>query len=205
MCQICDGASIDEVRKAVDRKIDLHGWVVQAVEGGADSDPWAYTIGLVEQFQHPELVVTSLDATVAGRLLDDLAERVRGGERFAPGSTDVGGVEVHFVPVHPWQFANGLFAMWFDHYRRFGSDDLLLSALQVIIPGWPYCSRHAHRAPRLDRSEPAVGGPRPNRAQRRARERSRLDDQRSGVEGRRQAGGSRRPPPSGRSSPGRRR
>src|SRR5580704_17188451 len=38
MCQICDGATIDQVRLGLARIIDTHGWAVQGVTGETDAE-----------------------------------------------------------------------------------------------------------------------------------------------------------------------
>jgi hypothetical protein len=187
MCQICDGATIDQVRLGLARIIDTHGWAVQGVTGETDAESWAYTVGLVERFGHPELVVTGINMKAAWGLLNDLADRVRDGERFAAGETiDLDGVDVGFANVHPAQFSRGVFAMWFDHYRAVAPAGLNLSALQVILPDWLFCARHARHMPRLDRPDPALGHIRPNRAERRSRARSNTGNRGRGRSGRRQ-------------------
>jgi len=187
MCRICDGASRDHVRLELAQIIDTHGWAVQGVKGETDADSWAYTVGLVERFGHPELVVTGISMKAASGLLNDVADRVRDGERFVPAETiDLGGVDVGFAAVHPAQFSRGLFAMWFEHYRAVPQAGLKLSALQVVLPDWLFCASHARHMPRLDRPDPALGLTRPNRAKRRSRARSNGGKRNGGRSGRRQ-------------------
>jgi hypothetical protein len=166
MCDICNGASRDDVRRALARKVYTYGWAIQGVEAGRDSDPWAYTVGLVEHFRHPELIVTSVCLDEAGFVLNRLSEDIREGRRLAPGAVaDVAGVEVSFVAVHPAHCAIDIFASWFDHYRSVGDDFLPLTALQVTFLG-----DHDPYLPRLDLPEPVLGLVPMNRAARRAHE-----------------------------------
>ena len=75
---------IDEiVRKDVDR----YGWHVAKIAGDDDVPPWAHTIGLCERFDHPELVVFGLDLDAMHELLNALGERIKAGQRFAPGES----------------------------------------------------------------------------------------------------------------------
>jgi hypothetical protein len=63
-----------------------HGWAVQAVLGeGVADPPYAYTIGLSTFDRHPELMIVGLPEREAGRMLNLLGERVRGGERLRAG------------------------------------------------------------------------------------------------------------------------
>jgi hypothetical protein len=170
MCQLCDGASEDELRLELDRLIETYGWALQGVEGTPWSDPWTYTIGLVEHFGHPELIVTSVAFDMACVLLNELSQRVRGGQRFLPGDeTDVSGIHVRFVAVHPAQLSEDLFAIWSDHYRAFGAVGPVLTAMQVLLPDSLFCAKHGRAMPRLDQPAPVLGSTRPNRAARRAR------------------------------------
>jgi hypothetical protein len=172
MCEICDGKTEDEARLDFARKIDTYGWAIQAVEVSPDNPPWAYTVGLVERFGHPELVVTSLPLDECAGLLNELAVGIGEGRRLSPGaSANVGGVPVQFADVHPAQFGHGVFNRWFDHYRARGPDGPRLTALQVLLPAWLFCGSHARRVPRLDLPEPALGVATLNRAARRARQR----------------------------------
>jgi hypothetical protein len=65
MCGLCDGASEDELHLELARIIDTYGWAIQGVEGTESCDSWAYTIGLVERYGQPELVVTTIGFEMA--------------------------------------------------------------------------------------------------------------------------------------------
>jgi hypothetical protein len=172
MCQLCDGASEDELRLDLARMIDTYGWAIQGVEATPASDPWAYTVGLVERYGQPEFVVTSVGFDLACRLLNELSDRVRDGQRFLPGdAATVGDIPVGFAAVHPGQLTAGLFAVWSDYYRALGHAGPQLTATQVLLPDSLFCGKHAHRMHRLDQPEPALGIARPNRAERRAHRR----------------------------------
>lgn len=45
----------------------------------ADETPWAYTVGLSKLAGHPELLIVGLSATVAGAILNTIADRIRNG------------------------------------------------------------------------------------------------------------------------------
>ncbi|MGH9282422.1 MAG: DUF4262 domain-containing protein [Acidimicrobiales bacterium] len=169
MCPICDGKSEDEVREELAAFIDEHGWAVQGVEPGPNSWGWQYTIGLVERFGHPELVVSStLSRRDELRLLTYLVGEIEQGQRFGPGDRPVvGRAELSFVEVHPQQINNGLLIMWLDHYRAFPELLPSLTALQVVLPPEFFCE-HTGPQPRLDRPHDALRRRSGNRAARRA-------------------------------------
>ena len=166
--------SEDEVRLDLARRMEAHGWAVQGVEGSPTNWTWAYTIGLIERFDHPELVVAGLCFKIAARVLNELASRVQHGARLAPGvTTMIGRVPQRFVSVHPQQFDHGVFNYWFDHYRAFAPSEIDLHALQVIVPRQALCAGRHGRLPRLDRPEPALELFPRNRAERREARRRR--------------------------------
>ena len=57
-------------------------WDVVSVPGGDDGPPYSYTAGLARRGLH-ELVVFGFSADLARPVLDDLAQRLLDGERFA--------------------------------------------------------------------------------------------------------------------------
>ncbi len=61
-----------------------HGWATRCVEGAAGRPPRAYTVGLFEH-DAPELIVFGLHPLAADDLLGRIAQRARGGTRFAHG------------------------------------------------------------------------------------------------------------------------
>jgi hypothetical protein len=77
--------------------IRRRGWAIQYIGGsecsapGCDcpefeGPPFAYTVGLFG-LGHPELLIFGVDPDTACGVLDDLGERVRGGEPLLPGIT----------------------------------------------------------------------------------------------------------------------
>src|SRR4051812_11447602 len=169
MCEICDGASEDEARQQLAGLIEKYGWAITAVQGGRENLSWAYTVGLVERYGHPELVVTSLADEDAGRLLNALGNRVRTGERFAPDTAAlVGTVPVRIVAVHPVHLEQGLMAAWYEQYRAFG-DIFQLRALQVVLPSEAFCPDGCCQMPRLDLPATSLDVPMGTRSSRRRR------------------------------------
>ena len=176
MCELCDGATIEELREELAERIEWFGWGGQYVEGDPEAnDPWAYTIGLVERWNHPELVVASLSYERSAALLDMVVDEIQAGRRFEAGVTaTVNGVDLSFAAVHPRQFERNVFARWFDYYEwAYGSGGPELSALQVSLPDRCFCPHHAVHRPRLDLPGDALNRSPANRATRRARQRAR--------------------------------
>lgn len=72
-------------------------WALQGVEAGEHQRPWAYTIGLMQHFGHPELVITDGAWRESAVILNQLGEWVRKGDRFVPGmvvESDGGAIEL---------------------------------------------------------------------------------------------------------------
>lgn len=105
-CQVCapDPAYLDPYDRLVIDGVRERGWQVLAVaEGGGDcgqcthegqpdhapgddtGPAFAYTIGLGHSAHHPDLLMSGLRHEVMQRALDEVARRVMGGLRLAPG------------------------------------------------------------------------------------------------------------------------
>jgi len=168
MCIECDGYSHETAMQALDLQIKIHGWVV--VQVGDDENVFSYTIGLVENFGHPELVVVDVDRRYQQGLINELAEGVAANGRLALDRPSTRGVSC--VGVHPNHLHGDYFGMWAARYGELPQPG---QVLQVLLPDRFYCECHAPVVRRLDQpdSTPPVG-PTLNRAQRRRR--SRHDD-----------------------------
>lgn len=167
MCEMCAGATIDDVRQRLHEKIVTDGFALVPVGGNGSDRGFAYTVGLVNSFMHPELVVVNHPLDEAVQVLYTLGKRVTGGSRLHAGDvvSCLGG-EVALVDVHPAHFRRGLIAMWFDYYRAAQRLDLEPSALQVVLPTEHHCYEHQATQPRLDTEAHVPFGP--TRAERRA-------------------------------------
>jgi hypothetical protein len=159
MCEICNGASRDDVLEGMHQRIQEYGFTTIAVE---EDPPWVYTIGLA-RVGHPELVVAGTHIAFAYSLLQMLGGRVMHGEQFGVDSvTDVGGLLCSLGPVHPTRLASGLCGMWSEY------DDAhpgmgRLEVLQVQIPDDRFCRCHAGAQPRLELPGAEAGSPRRER------------------------------------------
>jgi Domain of unknown function (DUF4262) len=136
MCVECDGASADDVRFDVHGLIARFGWAIVPVEDEVVASSWAYTIGLCQGFDHPELAVVGLRSGDAGRLLNAVAGSVRNGVRFHPGETihtPDGAWKV--APVATRHFTLPTFAMWVDYYGALGEPRPEPAALEIHRAG----------------------------------------------------------------------
>jgi hypothetical protein len=79
-------AWLDQEDEHVAQTIRKHGVFIQYVSAGDVSEPaFAYTVGLFG-LGHPELVVLGTDMRTAGLMLNDLSDRIRGGDNLIAGS-----------------------------------------------------------------------------------------------------------------------
>ena len=172
MCDICDGKTYQEAFEELRDRIDAHGWSLQGVEPGVHGPAWVYTIGLIENFGNPELVITGGDIHQNAGLLNELGERIARGLRVdAESVLDLDGYVVEFENVHASYLSHGLCASWDDCYRRIGAQPGPLRVLQVVPPLLEWCD-HCDRKRRCLSVPGARGfGGGLNRAARRAQAR----------------------------------
>lgn len=93
-CGSCGSKGRVTFEERLESVIQLHGFMVVGVVPQTKEDVeriggmgFMYTIGLVEK-GHPELLIAGLPSDVAYTVLDDLGERVLGGETFVSGEVN---------------------------------------------------------------------------------------------------------------------
>lgn len=135
MCFICDGGTDEEFDDLIESCIDDPGWFVMGVYDPGGPPGWAYTIGLRESFDHPELVLTGRACFhCAHKALNELGDRVAGGDKFVIGDhvfLPEGG-EVRFAKVHENHWQTDLFNAWKAFYRARRVTSPPREALQVV-------------------------------------------------------------------------
>jgi len=138
MCFLCDGGTVEESLRFIELTILHHGWAVRGVLPDAD-DPngktWSYTIGLLENFNHPELVITDVEFERAIELLNHLGEDVRAG-RDIEAFNELGS---KFRPIHPAHLDSDLLGGWLDNY---GFAPAPGQVWQVVLPKTYFCADH---------------------------------------------------------------
>jgi hypothetical protein len=100
----------------VRKNIDQYGWHVAQVFSEDNSyPPFAYTIGLEEKFDHPEVVIFGLnnDLDFMHQVLNGIGSRVQKGERFLHGSS-----KKAILPGYSCQFARFPKSAYEDHLGR---------------------------------------------------------------------------------------
>ncbi|HEY3670042.1 MAG TPA: DUF4262 domain-containing protein [Acidimicrobiia bacterium] len=158
--------------------IERHGYLVTGV-GSGKPPHWGYTVGLLERFDHPELIVAGPHFEIAGAIINQIGRRIRDGARFEVGDTEVSpagelfdcDTTLRFGAVHPIQHRLDTFNVWFALADRGAVRDEELRALQLILPTGVICTCGRCEQPDLSRPESRVGvAPfEPRRARRRQR------------------------------------
>ena len=132
--------SPEEVYRHTSDAIDEPGWMVISVlgeHGDPSAPPWAYTIGLVQRFGHPEFTVVGLDTESSHGLLNWLGFEVKNGRRFTsdtPATIDILGLPARLVDVHPSYWESDWFNQWHGYYESLGYGPGLPTAIQVLWP-----------------------------------------------------------------------
>lgn len=126
MCLSCDGYSDEQLDRALDLAIRVHGWSLTLV-GDHDDDPtsWGYTIGLSESFGHPDLIAFGASPRRLDRLLRPLARCVA-----ATGSLPAC-IERHGIAIgapRDGEVDGPTVAIWASRYGRDPAGDEFLEA-----------------------------------------------------------------------------
>jgi hypothetical protein len=148
MCLECDGYSFEEAMQALDLQIRVHGWVFQQIGTGAGS--FSYTIGLLENYGHPELVVLDVWDDMQASILTALAAGIVEDGQLRAGDLAVTGVRCAEVdPIHLRD--DRYFGTWANRYGRL---PVAGEVLQVLLPDSAFCDGHVGLMRRLDLPEP---------------------------------------------------
>jgi hypothetical protein len=132
----------DQTPEHIRNVIDEYGWWVGLINSDDDAPAFAYTIGLYEKFDHPEIIIFGLAAESMHGILNQCGNMIRGGKRFPVGESVSGvldGYDVRFRPVtakasyaeylgygcHHYgaQVFPVLQLLWPDKQHRFPEDD----------------------------------------------------------------------------------
>ncbi len=75
----------DPLAKQIRADVEERGFHLGVIPPEGGTPGWAFTIGLVERFAHPELLAFAPNPEFLQRLVGTLAQRVRRGDRFEAG------------------------------------------------------------------------------------------------------------------------
>jgi hypothetical protein len=158
MCMMCDGFSLEDDLALSAAAMVEYGYITIGIDEPDEPDcpNWTYTVGLIEHFDHPELIVAGPAVHPSHDLIHQLGHLILDdGCEFAEGdAVDSPFGLVLFAAVHPVQYQLQTFNRWnllaeHGHLRC-----RELEALQVFMPdAWP-CDGPARKQP--DLSDPAA-------------------------------------------------
>jgi hypothetical protein len=159
----------------LEREISYQGCSFLAVaERGRGQPGFVATLGLTQNYDHPELVVLGCSTELGVALLALLSDAVRcDGQRFTHWSRpQLEGMRFQLVGVLPQHFEALLefWCTWADeHHHGPGAR----RALQIVVPDRYFCAQHARLKYWLDDPRPLVPRPRlPSHRQRRPKRRA---------------------------------
>lgn len=122
----------DQERIAIQDCIDENGCQIIDVSDNNYLPPFSYTIGLSQQFNHPEIISFGLSTEVLQSFLTIAKDRIEEGETFEPNKSYSGflkkDIKVYFLPVDKEYIKDYLgYADWFYNGEDF-------TVLQLIWP-----------------------------------------------------------------------
>jgi hypothetical protein len=143
---------------SLDLTIRTYGWQLTQITG---PNPWSYTIGLLESYDHPELMVTGLELDMQNTVIRKIVDSIKQTGHVDNAFLQSEGVTL--VDVHPNHLAGDWFGTWSNFYQRIPTPG---SFLQIVPPSDWFCDCHAHAMPHFELPDPIHIG---NRADRRRR------------------------------------
>ncbi|MGN7823105.1 DUF4262 domain-containing protein [Chitinophaga sp. 22536] len=143
-------------RESIQEKIDLYGCFIVQVPADDYLPGFAYTIGLHQRFNHPEIICFGLSLTLMKDLLNDACGEIKTGSAFTPNTFYNGLLEdypVHFLPVDPAYYPHYLgTAGYFYQHQEFPAIQLVWPDKQSRFPWEPdFNPDWRRKQPLLDR------------------------------------------------------
>ncbi len=127
---------------SLDLTIRTYGWQLNQI---TDDHPWSYTIGLLESYGHPELMVIGLGFEMQNIVIRKIVDSIE-----KTGSVDHDFLEregVTLVEVHPNHLRGDWFGTWSNFYERRPAPG---SFLQIVPPSDWFCDCHQHSMPHFE-------------------------------------------------------
>lgn len=127
---------------SLDLTIRTYGWQLNQV---TDDNPWSYTIGLIESYDHPELMMCGVKLETQNIVIRKIVDSIE-----KTGSVDHAFLDrerVTLVEVHPNHLAGDWFGTWSNFYERHPTPGTFL---QIAPPSDWFCDCHAHGVPHFE-------------------------------------------------------
>lgn len=124
-------SGLDEHEMKLLETLEKWGWFVTKVGAGDVEPAFAYSMGLYENFHHPEIVVFGLNLDLMHRLINLAGERIREGQKYEEGQEYgdfLEGYPCVFRRVNPSRYDGLLnFTIWYYEGSHF-------PVLQLVWP-----------------------------------------------------------------------
>lgn len=133
MCMMCEGYTEEEMLAHWLSIIDDRGALVLAVSDARM--PWAYSVGLRWNFDHPELIAVHPDWSKAQDVVSHAVDDIADGRRLKVGDRYVApcGGRATVRPVHHANASGEWFSRWPQLARASGHRQTSLRALQLVL------------------------------------------------------------------------
>ncbi len=126
----------DQALFEIDANVAKYGFHATAVFGGHDGPSWVYTVGLLETWSHPELIVFGLPPKVGYAGINAVVEDVAAGLTHTVGRGhpfELGGIRSCLIPVlaEYWRYPCD-YLIGCPHYYGAKGSKVRLDAVQLV-------------------------------------------------------------------------
>lgn len=120
----------NEAKEGVEGNIEKYGCHIVLVEAGNHLPDFVYSIGLYQQFNHPEIICFGLKSELMSSMINNACDLIKQGDKLVPGELYSGFLEGHNVQFLPVDNA------FYSDYLGYGSwyYDSNFPALQMVYP-----------------------------------------------------------------------
>ena len=151
MAATFDGRSFLDVMDVLYGEMCRRDFAIMQVGESREDRGWAYTIGFVERFEHPEVLIAGYPLSEAVEILEAAGRLLDRGRRIdrSRSLSWRGDCPLGLVKVDPSYLEGELMAAW---YWIYGDDPPVpLSALQIVLPDGACCYEHQTTQPLFGR------------------------------------------------------
>jgi hypothetical protein len=132
------GRELDESELKVLGHVEHHGWNVTNIRDEDGKPGWAFTLGLFENYRHPEVIIFGMSAESRHAILNWIGENVRDGKPFAAGQEHDWVLEGHNCwsreVVEMWYHDLLGWAVWFYGGKEFPVVQCLWPSKSGVYP-----------------------------------------------------------------------
>jgi hypothetical protein len=108
----CEGPNDQKLLKDVAE----YGWHVIKIIDQPDTPGWAYSVGLFQNFKHPEIIVFGLNSDLMHSIINTIGDRVRSGSTF-----EIDNKYPDLIDTYLCTF-KGVAPLWHDFFLAFASE-----------------------------------------------------------------------------------